>query len=189
MRERAFTAGWLVAAAVLSSWAVSSAADRTAVRQPVSGQGATAVQAIVPALPPLSFGLDTEISRLALRSRALAAPAVPLRNLFEFAEPAGLRTRNRRTVPAAADIAPSAAPVDVLPEPAHAPEAAPSLAGIAHVAGMVTAVVSFGNALHYVKKGDVIAGRFRVDAVSDQEAELFDLRAGMILRLTLKTVT
>lgn len=186
MRPGTFTACWLVSAAILSSWAVSSAADQTAVRPAVPVQGAPAA---LPALPPLSSGLEAEISRLAIRSQALAAPATPSRNLFEFAEPAGLRTRNPRAVLAAAGIAPEAAPIAALPEPAPAPEAAPSLAGIAHVAGMVTAVVSFGDTLHYVKKGDVIAGRFRVDAVSDQEAELFDLTAGMILRLTLKTVT
>lgn len=186
MSPRTFMACWLVSAAVLSSWAVSSAADQAAVRQPVSGQEASAAWS---ALPPLSSGLAAEISRLAMQSRALAAPAKPSRNLFEFAGPARLPTRNPRAVLPAADIAPGAAPIDVMPEPEPAPEAAPSLAAIAHVAGMVTAVVSFGDTLHYVKKGDVIAGRFRVDAVSDQEAELFDLTAGMILRLTLKTVT
>src|SRR5688500_14649820 len=186
MRPGTFTACWLVSAAILSSWAVSSAADQTAVRPAVAGQGAPAA---LPALPPLSSGLEAEISRLAIRSRVLAAPAAPSRNLFDFAESAGLRTRNPRSLLPGAGIAPEPAPIAVPAEPAPAPDAAPSLAGIAHVAGMVTAVVSFGGTLHYVKKGDVIAGRFRVDAVRDQEAELFDLTAGMILRLTLKTVT
>jgi hypothetical protein len=58
-----------------------------------------------------------------------------------------------------------------------------------HAGGAATAVISFRETLHYVKQGDVIAGRYRVDAVGTHGVELFDLTTGTISRLSLQTVT
>jgi hypothetical protein len=54
--------------------------------------------------------------------------------------------------------------------------------------GSLTAVISFGGALHYVRHGDLIAGRYRIDAVAMDGVDVFDLVAGTILRLGLHSV-
>ena len=175
MTSQAFTASWLVAAGLLSSWAVSAASD-----QPV-----TAPQAVSDArsydLPPLSVEVDAEIARLAARTREVAPAAVPVRSLFEFAG------RRRTLKPSDAEPPnaeqPNHAIVDM---PAPLPMAAPILSGVAETAGVLTAVVSFRDELHFVKPGDVIAARYRVDAVSVSGVDVFDLVAGTILRLALQ---
>ena len=55
-------------------------------------------------------------------------------------------------------------------------------------AGMLTAVISFSGELHYVRLGDLIAGRYRIDAVAMDGVDVFDLAAGTILRLRLHSV-
>lgn len=180
MTSQAFTASWLVAAGLLSSWAVSAASD-----QPV-----TAPQAVSDArsydLPPLSVEVDAEIARLAARTREVAPAAVPVRSLFEFA--------GRRRTLTPSDAEPPNAEFPNAEQPNHAivdmpaplPMVAPILSGVAETAGVLTAVVSFRDELHFVKPGDVIAARYRVDAVSVSGVDVFDLVAGTILRLALQ---
>jgi len=50
-------------------------------------------------------------------------------------------------------------------------------------------VISFHDELHFVKNGDVIAGRYRVDRVSADGVDVFDLTLGTILRLSLQRLT
>lgn len=179
MRERAFTAGWLVAAAVLSSWAVSSASE-----QPRAAAAAPA-QAPVEQLPALSIEVETEIARLAARSGTAAAASALQRNPFRFGgrpeAPARVirAAREPEAVPAAPEAVASVATA----------EAAPQLSGVVEMARTLTAVISFRDELHYVKKGDVVAGRYRVDSVSVDGVNIFDLLVGTILRLSLQSVT
>ena len=179
MTPRRWAAGWLVAAVLCSSWAVSTASDRAPqarVQVPDAAAGA---------LPGLSADLDAEIARLTVRSQALAETARPSRNLFEFASPAA--SPSRRASAAPAPVEPVA--VEIAAAPVAALESLPSLSAIAQAGGSLTAVISFRDTLHYVRKGDVIAGRYRVDAVGTHGVELFDLAAGTISRLSLQTVT
>ncbi|HEX6323805.1 MAG TPA: hypothetical protein VFZ36_08775 [Vicinamibacterales bacterium] len=178
MTSRAFTAGWLVSAALLSSLAVSSADDQAAPQRSAS----SAVAA--PGLPPVSLELDSEIGRLAARTHAAALARTPARNPFAFADrrAAERQASERRT-------SESRTPELRTPE-LRTPELpnflpAPSLAGIADLGGgALTAVVSLRDVLHYVKKGDVIDGRYRVDAVGFDSVDVFDLTLGTVLRLS-----
>lgn len=184
MNSRTFTAGWLVSAALLSSWAVSSASD-----QPRPGP----VHAETPraqALPDISVEVDAEIARLTARMAAAVPKAAVVRDPFTF----GRGTRHR--VDRAAAVSKLSSPsvyvsegetslreADALPVAAKQP----TLSGIAELtAGSLTAVISFGGELHYVRKGDVIAGRYRVDAIAMDGADVFDLTLGTISRLKLQ---
>ncbi|HUF22739.1 MAG TPA: hypothetical protein VMN81_01335 [Vicinamibacterales bacterium] len=173
MSPRAFTAGWLVSAALLSSWAVSSAADQAAPPRAAATAAGTA------GLPPVSIDLDSEIGRLAARTHAAALARTPARNPFAFAD---RRAAERRpSEPRPAEPRPAELPNAVIPAPV------PSLAGIADTgAGGLTAVVSLREMLHYVKTGDVIDGRYRVDSVSFEGVDVFDLTLGTVLRLSLQ---
>lgn len=179
MRERAFTAGWLVAAAVLSSWAVSSASE-----QPRATAAAPA-QAPVEQLPALSIEVETQIARLAARTGSPAAASALQRDPFRFG---GHRAAPARMIRAARE--PEAVPA--APEPVESvatAETTPQLSGVVDMARTLTAVISFRDELHYVKKGDVIAGRYRVESVSIDGVNIFDLVVGTILRLSLQSVT
>jgi hypothetical protein len=183
MTSRAFTAGWLVSAAVLSSWAVSSASD-----EPRPSAPAPLILAEQP-LPDLSLELDAEVSRLASRTVAAAPAASSGRDPFQFvARKAPHRSppvEHVQHVPAAVAPALEPAPPDLPSDPIIPP---PSLRGVAEMTGMLTAVISFGGELHYVRHGDLIAGRYRIDAVAMDGVDVFDLAAGTILRLRLHSV-
>lgn len=182
MTSRMFTAGWLVSAAVLSSWAVSSAADQA--RPAVTASRPAAPQA----LPDVSADVEAQVDRLVAFMHAPAPAVPPSRNLFEFE--GTRRGAAMRPAVAAAHAEGPAVSEAALEMPAPPVEAAgPVLSAIAEVAGAHTAVISFDETLHYVKLGDVIAGRFRVDAVRVDGVDIFDLTRGTILRLTLLTVT
>jgi hypothetical protein len=176
MNSRTFTAGWLVSAAVLSSWAVSSASEQP---RPVS---ARVEPAHARALPVLAVEVDAEIARLTAGIVATAPKTHVVRDPFKFA-------RATHHAPVRAVVAPVPAEPDVAAT--APPEAAkpllPTLSGVAELtAGTFTAVVSFGGELHYVRKGDVIAGRYRVDSVALDGADIFDLTLGTISRLKLQ---
>lgn len=173
MTSRAFTAGWLVSAGLLSSLAVSSASDQARPAGPGLPQAPAAA-----GLPRVSIELDTEIGRLAARTGASTRARTPERNPFAFADRrvAERRTAERRTAETRTPELPNAEPPVQL-----------SLAGIADTgAGGLTAVVSLREVLHYVKKGDVIDGRYRVDSVSVDGVDVFDLTLGTVLRLALQ---
>jgi hypothetical protein len=182
MTSRTFAAGWLVAAAVLSSWAVSSAADQP--RQAVTASRPAAPRA----LPDVSADVEAQVDRLVAFMHAPAPAVPPSRNLFEFE--GARRGAGMRPAGAAARTEAPAVIEAALETAAPAAEAAaPALSAIAEVAGAHTAVISFDETLHYVKLGDVIAGRYRIDAVRVDGVDIFDLTRGTILRLTLLTVT
>ena len=176
MSSRVFNAGWLVGAVLLSSWAVSSASDA---QRPVRVAAAVPTE---PALPPLAVEVDAEIARLEAWTNARAAAPAAKRNLFEFeVRGAKFEVRKEKFEVLRATAPDSTSNVE-LRTPNFAP---PALTAIAEQSGAMTAVISFQDALHYVKKGDVIAERFRVDVIGAQGVEIFDLTLGTILRLSL----
>jgi hypothetical protein len=199
MNSRIFTAAWLVSAALLSSWAVSSASD-----QPHSS-AAAAVQPSPAALPDLALELDAEIARLSTRMPLAATPATPGRDPFRFGARRGMSefpSASAGSVTRAMAVSEFSSP-SVSSEPRRAdlsdpgssreavafPEAAnqPRLSGIAEIsAGSLTAVINFAGELHYARKGDVIAGRYRIDAIAFDGADVFDLVLGTISRLKLQ---
>jgi hypothetical protein len=167
---------WLVSAGLLSSLAVSSASDQTRPAAPGLSQTPAA-----PGLPPVAIELDSEIGRLAARTHAAALAHTPARNPFTFADRRGPERRAsepRTSEPRTRELR-TPEPPNIVP--------VPSLAGVADLgAGGLTAVVSLRDALHYVKKGDVIDGRYRVDNVSVDGVDVFDLTLGTVLRLSLQ---
>jgi hypothetical protein len=192
MTSRLFTAAWLVTAAILSSWAVSSASDEP---RPAAPMPVTLVEQ---PLPDLSIELDAEISRLASRTSAAAPAAASRRDLFTFAA-RKMPPRRRPLQPLMAAPAPPDAlsPAAIAPTVEPLPPAVPTeplidqpaLRGVAEItAGTLTAVISFNGDLHYVRHGDVMAGRYRIDGVAMDGVDVFDLAAGTILRLRLHSV-
>jgi len=179
MTSRAFTAGWLVSAALLSSLAVSSASDQARPAAPGPLQAAAG-------LPPASMELDSEIARLAARTGASTLARAPERNPFAFADRRVAERRvaaRRASDPQAAELRTAELRTPLPPNAVPVP----SLAGIADTgAGGLTAVVSLRDVLHYVKYGDVIDGRYRVDMVSFDGVDVFDLTLGTVLRLSLQ---
>jgi type IV pilus biogenesis protein PilP len=184
MRDRAFTAGWLVGAVLLSTWAMSSASDRPAAPAP-------GPQAAAPALPRVSADLAAQIANLEARTTARAAPIEGRRNPFTFDDPGStFKVRGSRFEKPPAPVSPSNIELGTANfEPRTSNSPAPSLAALATVSGALTAVISFDGTLHYVKTGDLIAGRYRVDSVTADAVDVFDLAVGTILRLTLRTMT
>jgi hypothetical protein len=171
MTPRAFTAGWLVSAALLSSWAVSSAGDQARPgRAPAPAPGG---------LPPLALELDAEVARLATRTHDVTPARMPARNPFAF-------TDRRAEQPRTPEPGTAQRPQLVAAAPADIPAPAPSLSGVADTGGALTAVISFLGDLHFVRKGDVIAERYRVDAVRLDGVDIFDLALGTVLRLSLQ---
>ena len=180
MAPRVFTAVWLVSAGLLSSLAVSSASDQTRPAAPGLPQAPAAA-----GLPRVSIELDAQIGRLAARTGASTRARTPERNPFAFAD---RRVAERTAEPRTAEPR-TAEPRTPEPRTSELPNVipVPALAGIADTGpGGLTAVVSLREVLHYVKKGDVIDGRYRVDSVSVDGVDVFDLTLGTVLRLALQ---
>lgn len=192
MNSRFFTAAWLVSAAVLSSWAVSSAADQA--------RPAPAPRAEAAALPDLSMEIDAEIVRLSTRMPAAATPAVLTRDPFRFKARRAIAAR-KVSSPSANGLAGATAASEfsspsLSSEGERSPREAvalpivanqPTLSGVAEIsAGALTAVINLGGELHYARKGDVIASRYRVDAITLDGVDVFDLVLGTISRLKLQ---
>jgi hypothetical protein len=125
--------------------------------------------------------LADEIARLRERLHPVAEPQQPARNLFQFSSRAAASaSRVDRQAPAVSEV----------PAP-PAPAAPPlTLVGIAEDPGqdgpIRTAIISGPGQLFFVKEGDSIAGRFRVQRLSGEVAELTDLADSTIHRLALK---
>ncbi len=125
--------------------------------------------------------LAEEIARLRERLHPVVAPQHPARNLFQFSS-RGAASSSRVDPPA---LALSEVPAQ------RAPAAPPlTLVGLAEDPGpdgpIRTAIISGLGQLFFVKEGDSIAGRFRVQQLSGEVAELTDLADSTIHRLALK---
>jgi hypothetical protein len=178
MKAKGFTAAWLVGAALLASWAVSSASSERRIATPAAAHAPQA-------LPEAARAVEAEVARLAGRRLAPSA-VIPAgqRDPFTFgsrytgAPPrVAAASDARRDDIVAGDVA--AAP---------APPAGPvlSLTGVAERGARgVVAVISYAGDLHYVSRGDVIAGRYRVDVIAADGVDVFDLMLGTNSRLTL----
>lgn len=176
MKPQGFTAAWLVAAALLASWAVSSA----------SNERPGVAPADVPrALPQAALALEAEVERLAGRRHLPpAAVRAAQRDPFTFGRRYTGAAPRVATMPAVANVEVVAGLAEV---PAPPAEPMPALAGIAELATRgVVAVISYAGDLHYVSRGDVIAGRYRVDAIAAHGVEVFDLLLGTNSRLILQ---
>ena len=178
MKTKGFTAAWLVAAARLASWAVSSASSGQRLTTPAAAD--------VPRRMPDAAGvLEAEVARLAGRRHAPMA-AVPSwrRDPFTF------ESRYTGTAPRAAATPGAARDETVAGDIAIAPPpAAPvlALAGVAELGARgIVAVISYAGELHYVSRGDVIAKRYRVDAIAIDGVDVFDVLLGTNSRLILQ---
>ena len=179
MSSRIQTGGWLVAAVLVSSWALSSASNQNVGERPVRPQP-TAI-----ALPDLSQDLKAHVDRLASHAWQPAVPVDAGRNPFTLAPTAPSRTAEPHASETSVHVSSETAAID----PGTVVPLAPRLSGLADLhGGALTAVISWLDELHYVKKGDVMGARYRVDAVSLDGVELFDLTLGTILRLSLQRI-
>lgn len=105
---------------------------------------------------------------------------VPARNLFELRRPQERPARPPREWPE-----PSAVPADLDPPPGP-PVTLAGIAASGEGAAVVrTAVVSGAGELWLAREGTVIAGRYRVERIGDDEVELRDtvLNTRQVLRL------
>jgi hypothetical protein len=126
--------------------------------------------------------LADEIARLRERLHPVAEPQQPARNLFQFSSrAAAASSRVDRQAPAVSEVLPAP------PAPAAPPL---TLVGIAEDPGqdgpIRTAIISGLGQLFFVKEGDSVAGRFRVQRLSGEVVELTDLADSTIHRLALK---
>ena len=176
---RGFTAAWLVAAALLASWAVSSASSEQRRAQPAAAQAR-------PALPDASRAVEVEVARLAARRHAPPA-AIPegRRDPFTFGSRYTGATPRVAAAPGATRGEHVAAEIAAAPAPPAEPVL--TLAGIAEFGARgAVAVISYAGDLHYVERGGVIAGRYRVDAIADDAVDVRDLMLGTNSRLILR---
>jgi hypothetical protein len=125
--------------------------------------------------------LAEEIARLRERLHPVAEPQRPSRNLFQFSSRAAAPPSRVDPPPPAISDAPAQ----------QAPAAPPlKLVGIAEDPGpdgpIRTAIISGLGQMFFVKEGDNIAGRFRVQHLSGEVVELSDLVDSTTLRLALK---
>lgn len=124
--------------------------------------------------------LADEIARLRERLHPVVEPQHPARNLFQFSSRAAAPPSRVDPLPAISDA------------PAQRVPAAPplKLIGIAEDPGpdgpIRTAIISGLGQMFFVKEGDSIAGRFRVQHLSGEVAELSDLVDSTTVRLALK---
>jgi hypothetical protein len=125
--------------------------------------------------------LADEMARFRERLHPVIEPQRPARNLFQFSS---------RAAAPPSRVDPREPAISGLPEQ-RAPAAPPlTLVGIAEDPGpdgpIRTAIISGLGQLFFVKEGDSIAERFRVQHLSGQGAELSDLADSTIFRLALK---
>lgn len=125
--------------------------------------------------------LADEIARLHERLHPVAEPQHPARNLFQFS--------SRAAAPPSRVDPPAPA---ISEGPAQRAPAGPplKLIGIAEDPGpdgpVRTAIISGLGQMFFVKEGESIAGRFRVQHLSGEVAELSDLVDSTTYRLALK---
>jgi len=126
--------------------------------------------------------LADEIARLRERLHPVVEPQHPARNLFQFS--------SRAAAPSSRVDRAAAAISEVPAQPAPAAPPPLTLVGIAEDPSpdgpIRTAIISGPGQLFFVKEGDSIAGRFRVQRLSGEVAELTDLADSTTHRLALK---
>ena len=125
--------------------------------------------------------LAAEIARLRDRLHPTTEPQQPGRNLFQF-------TRRPSSAPSN-----SPAPAATIVETPEAVKPAPpalKLVGIAEDQGpdgpVRTAIISALGQLYFVKQGDTVGSRYRIDVLSGEVAELTDLADSTKLRIALQ---
>ena len=181
-RVAASTGGVALLAAWLSSAAgtVPSVPSVPATDSPVV-VGVAPAQTVTPASPRLD--VTREVERLASRLENAPRPRDPVRNPFTLTS----RTRATSPPPSAVVAVGRPAPAVVAGPAAGLP--AVSLAGIGvermSYGRRRTAILSADGRVLLARIGDEVMGRFQVRAVTDDAVELFDLRDGTVLRLTL----
>lgn len=171
-----------VGVALLAAW-LSSAAG-TVPSAPVTatpvGVGVASAQSVTPTPARLDF--EREVARLASRLETAPRPRNPVRNPFT------LTARSRATSPPARAVAATPGPAPAVADTV-ATEPVMSLAGIGvertPYGRRRTAILSANGRVFLARIGDEVMGRFQVRAVTDDAVELFDLRDGTPLRLTL----
>jgi hypothetical protein len=122
-----------------------------------------------------------QAERLQVRLRTDSAYEQPSRNLFRFGSSAAPKAPSARTAP------------QPTPDPPVTPPPAALQISLSGIAGdMVegqeqrTAILSTPTGILLVRKGDEVAGQFRVGAIDTGAVELVRLDDGGVLRLTLK---
>ena len=163
-------------AGLLAAWLSSAAGTVPApVTDSQIGGGTTRAQAAVPAAARLD--IDREVGRLASRLDNAPRPRRPARNPFT------LTSLNRATSPPSQAATLRSAPAGADRAPAV------SLAGIGvertSYGFLRTAILAADGRVILASIGDEVMGRFQVRAVTNDSVELFDLRDGTVLRLTL----
>lgn len=133
-------------------------------------------------MPSEAIDLAAQTARLAARLRHAPRDVLAVgRNPF-VSSPGPGAARVRRIHASAREVD---APVVLRADVARADT--PALAAVAEIAGgATTAVISFGGELHYASRGAVIADRYRIDAISRDGVDIFDLSLGTHSRLTLR---
>ena len=168
---------------LLAAWMSSAAGPVPSAPAPdrLIGVGLGPAQTVTPAPAPLDF--EREVARLASRLKNAPRPRQPARNPFT------LTTRTRVTSPPPLAVAATPRPAPAVGDsPVEGPPAV-SLAGIgaerASDGLLHTAILSADGRVFLARIGDEVMGRFQVRVVTDDAVELFDLRDGTLLRLTL----
>jgi hypothetical protein len=174
-------AAYLTVAILLAAWFASAVGVSRQARAPRRAPPATSDEARLEAL-----AADVQAQSSRLRERLAAAPRVqtPTRNPFTFGRretPPGNRTVRAATV----DL-PAAAELEFEPR-----EPLLLLIGVAEektAEGIVrTAMISDeAEELHMATKGERVAGRYIVEAVSPDAVDLKDINTGVVRRLALR---
>ena len=170
--------------ALLAAWLSSAAGTVPSAPVPAGpiGIGPAPAQTVTPA--PARLDLERQVARLASRLENAPRPRDPARNPFT------LTARTRGTSPPPPEVGTTPRPV---PGVAHSAAAGPPTVSLAGIGAertpdgrRRTAVLSFDGRVFLGRIGDEVMGRFQVRAVTDDAVELFDLRDGALLRLTLR---
>ena len=166
-------------AVLLVGWLAAAAGVAVTSRSPQSPPGPPDVSAT----QAMADEVQTQALRLRQRMAAAPVPRTPLRNPFAFAASSGAAAPR----PAVAGPKP---PVEAaLPTtPDEPPLQLIGIAGRETAAGMVrTALITAdSDELFMVVVGDTLGGRYRVQAVGPEGAELMDLATKTTLRLALR---
>jgi hypothetical protein len=175
------TAAYLTVGILLAAWFASAVSVSRQARAPRQAPASTSDQARLEAL-----AADVQAQSSRLRERLAAAPRVqtPTRNPFAFHR-SETPPRNRTIRAATIDLQPAAELVFEPREPLLV------LVGVAEEntsEGIVrTAMISDeAEELHMATKGQQVAARYIVEAISPDAVELKDITTGVIRRLALR---